>query len=116
MYGELLSIEIKNVHLKDRYMIGGSKTEAGKDRIIPINRKIEPFIKRYYEKNKDKKYLIVNAFDRQMQYSNYRREKFDTIMENLQMEHLPHDARHSAATLLDKAGANKLCIKIILRS
>lgn len=100
---ELLSIEIANVHLEERYMVGGMKTEAGKNRKIPISRKIEPFIKKYYEQNKDKKYLIVNAFDRQMQYSNYRREKFDVIMQNLQMVHTPHDTRHTAATLLDKA-------------
>ena len=36
--GELLDIKIKNVHLDERYMIGGFKTEAGTDRIIPINK------------------------------------------------------------------------------
>ena len=33
-------------------MIGGLKTEAGINRIIPINKRIEPFIRKYYkEKN-----------------------------------------------------------------
>lgn len=112
--GELITIEIANVHLDERYMIGGIKTEAGRDRIIPINRKIEPFIRRYYEKNKDKKYLIMNSLGNTMQYSNYRREKWDNIMEKLKMEHTPHDCRHTGASLLDSAGANKLSRKRIL--
>ena len=97
-------------------MIGGLKTEAGKNRVIPISRKIEPFIRKYYEQNKDKEYLITNTFERQMQYSNYRREKWDNIMEKMQFDdvHRPHDARHTFATLMDKAGANDLCIKRII--
>lgn len=116
--GELLDIEIENVHLEERYMIGGLKTEAGKNRVIPINKKIEPFIRKYYEENKDKKYLITNAFGRQMQYSNYRREKWDNIMEKMQFDevHRPHDARHTFASLMDSANANKLCIKRIMRT
>ena len=97
-------------------MIGGLKTEAGKNRIIPINKKIEPFIRRYYEKNKDKGYLITNAFGRQMQYCNYRREKWDNIMEKMEFKevHRPHDCRHTFATLMDNANANKLSIKRIM--
>ena len=112
--GELLDMKIKDVHLEDRYMVGGSKTKAGKNRIIPISKRIEPFIKRYYEKNKDKEYLIINSLGRPMTYSNYRREKWDNIMEKLRMEHKPHDARHTFASLMDTAGANKLCIKRII--
>lgn len=113
---ELFGIKIENVHLEERYMIGGSKTEAGINRIIPIHKKIEPFIRRYYEENKNKEYLITNAFDRQMQYSNYRREKWDNIMEKMEFKdkHLPHDCRHTFASIADNAGANKLCIKRIM--
>lgn len=35
--GELLTIEIKNIDLENRTIKGGIKTEAGKNRIIPIN-------------------------------------------------------------------------------
>ena len=76
--GELLSLENKNIYLDKRYMIGGIKTEAGKDRIIPINKKIEKYIRKYY--NPDNQYLITNFKGEQMKYSNYRREKFDNIM------------------------------------
>ena len=112
--GEMLHIKIENVHLDEGYMVGGFKTEAGRNRIIPINSKIEPFIKNYYEKNKDREYLITNFKGNQMCYSNYRREKFDNIMEKLEMKHRPHDARHTFASLMDSANANKLCIKRII--
>ena len=38
---ELLEIQTENVHLDEKYMAGGMKTEAGKDRIIPLNDKIQ---------------------------------------------------------------------------
>lgn len=111
---EMLGIEIKNVHLEERYMIGGMKTQAGRDRVIPINSKIEPFIRKYYEQNKDKEYLILNSLGRKFTYSNYRREKWDNLMEKLGMNHNPHDCRHTFASLMDSANANKLSIKRII--
>ena len=65
--GEMLDLRIENIHLEERYMVGGSKTNAGKNRIIPINKKIEPFIRKYYEENKDKEYLIINSLGRHME-------------------------------------------------
>lgn len=56
----------------------------------------------------------MNALGRQMGYSNYRREKFDNIMEKLRMEHCPHDCRNTGISLLNTAGANPLCIKRIV--
>lgn len=110
--GELLDIKTENVHLEERYMIGGLKTKAGRNRIIPINKKIEPFIRKYY--NPQNEYLITNFKGKKMCYSNYRREKFDNIMEKLEMKHCPHECRHTFASLMDSANANKLCIKRII--
>ena len=49
-----------------------------------------------------------------MLYRNWKDEKFGKIMEQLQMEHLPHDTRHTFATLGDNYNMNKLCIKRIM--
>lgn len=110
--GELLSIKRENVFIDKRYMIGGIKTEAGKNRVIPIHEKIVPYIQKWYNKNTP--WLITNFKQEQMQYSNYKREKFDNIMEKLKMDHKPHDTRHTFASIMDSAGANKLCIKRIM--
>ena len=116
--GELLDIKTENVFLDKKYMIGGIKTIAGIDRVIPIHDRIMPLIKRYYLQaiNLNSEYLITNSLGRQMQYSNYRREKWDKMMEQLEFNknHKPHDTRHTFATLMDRTPANKLCIKRIL--
>ena len=35
---ELMTLKHSNVHLDERYMLGGIKTKAGKDRVIPISK------------------------------------------------------------------------------
>lgn len=116
--GELFEIKIENVFIEKKYMIGGFKTEAGTNRVIPIHDRILPLIKFYYNKaiEVECEYLIVNSLGTQMKYSNYRREKWDVMMEQLELNpnHKPHDTRHTFATRMDRTPANKLCIKRIL--
>ena len=107
--GELLELKIENIDLVDRTMTGGLKTEAGKNRLVPIHPKILPLIEKRY--NKNKQYLIVNFKEQKMKYDNYYREKFIPIMEQLNMKHRPHDCRHTFATLLSNANANATAIK-----
>ncbi len=54
---ELLSIRTENVFLSEAYMIGGLKTKAGKERIIPLNNKVLPFVRKRYNPNNE--YLIA---------------------------------------------------------
>ena len=116
--GELLDIQLDNVFLDKKYMIGGSKTEAGKDRIIPLHDRIIPLVTKWYNnaKSNNSKYLIYNYEYDKMQYWNYYHEKWEKIIEQLELNtaHKPHDTRHTFATRMDRTGANKLCIKRIL--
>ena len=116
--GELFDIKRENVHLEEKYMRGGLKTEAGINRIIPIHDRILPIIKKYYDEAKKLKseYLINNALGVKMKYSNYRREKWDRFIEQLELDprHKPHDTRHTFATRIDRTPANKICIKRIM--
>ena len=107
--GELLELKVENIDLTNRIMTGGLKTEAGKNRLVPIHPKILPLIEKRY--NKEQKYLIINFKDNQMKYDNYYKEKFLPIMEQLNMKHRPHDCRHTFATLLSNANANTTAIK-----
>lgn len=116
--GELLDIKIENVHLEEKYMRGGSKTEAGKDRVIPLHNRILPLVKKWYDDaiKVGSEYLIFNHEYKQMLYWNFYHEKFEKIIEQLEMDkkHRPHDTRHTFATMMDRTPANKLCIKRIL--
>lgn len=106
--GELLTIENKNINFENSTIRGGIKTDAGKNRLVPIHRDILPLIKARYVVNK--KFFISNHKGKQMTYDNYYRDKFQPIMKSLEMKHRPHDCRHTFATLLNNANANKTAI------
>lgn len=110
--GELLTLKSNNIDLENRTITGGIKTEAGKNRIIPINKKIIPLIERRLLAGNE--YFIVNSFGEKMNYDNYYKEKFIPIMEQLNMEHKPHDCRHTFATLMSNSNANSTSIKKII--
>ena len=99
---ELLEVGNENVHLdKDnRYIIGGKKTDAGKDRVIPIAKKILPLIKARY--NKKNKFLITEN-GKPITYSHFREFIWIPLMEQLEMNHTIHETRHTTATLLSNA-------------
>lgn len=108
---ELLSLETKNIFLDENYMVGGLKTDAGKNRVIPIHHIIKNIIIRYY--NSDNKYLFVDEKGNKIKYQNYRPE-FNSFMEKLNMEHITHETRLSARSELDRKNANEVCIDRIL--
>ena len=117
---ELFSIETVNVHLEERYMIGGEKTEAGKNRIIPINEKIYPFIESWY--NPDNKYLLSNSKGGKKNARNFREREFYPFLEEVgilskddkERRLTPHNARHTFSSKMVKAGARpELLQKII---
>jgi integrase len=110
--GELLILKPSDINLEERTITGGIKTDAGKNRIIPINKKVLPFIEKRL--NEDNEYLIINDLGKQMKYDNYYREKFIPVMEQLNMNHKPHDCRHTFATLMSNSNANKTAIKKII--
>jgi integrase len=110
--GEMVLIDTGKIFLDERYMKGGIKTAAGKNRIIPINKKIHPLIKNRIAGGQ--KYLVANSNNEPMSYFTYYDCKFNPIMKQLEMDHCPHDCRHTFGTLMDNAGANKLSIKRIM--
>lgn len=111
--GELVIIENANIKIEERYMTGGTKTAAGRDRIIPINKKILPLIEKRMKE--DQKYLIsdITGIKNKARYDNYKKY-FGLIMDHLEMKHKPHDSRHTFATLMDNADANKVSIQRIM--
>ncbi len=110
--GELLTIKQANVFIDEKYMIGGIKTEAGKNRTIPIHDHILPFIKKRMESKNE--YLIPSPTGVKFDPDNYRDRYWQPLMEELKLTHYTHDGRHTCATLLDEAGANQTAVKKIL--
>lgn len=109
--GEFLDLKNVDINFEEQYLRGGSKTEAGKNRIIPIHPRIMPFVKRWYDQKNE---YLITVDGKALSYYTYRDGQFRRIMEQLGMEHKPHECRHTFATLMDNAGANKICIKRIM--
>ena len=108
---EFLAILKADVKLKSRYfLVRDSKTEAGRNRMVPISRKVIG----YYEwwLSQDGRTLVA-VDSKQVSYSSFLK-LFYRVCEAARCKHKPHECRHTCATWLDDKGANKLSIKRIL--
>lgn len=95
---ELMQMKNEDVHMEERYMRGGVKTEASKNRIIPIAEKIAPLISSLYDASQ--LYLVEAP---RTSDALCKRFKYSALIKSLSEPHLPHDGRHTCATLLDNA-------------
>lgn len=107
---ELLNVKIEDVHLNDKYIIGGMKTAAGKNRVIPISNKVMPFVLKRYSTAQT---FLIEDKGKCLSYETYKRH-FAKTMSHLGLTHLPHDGRHTFASLADSAGVNKVAVKLIM--
>lgn len=109
---ELFDIETKNVNLEKHYIIGGKKTEAGRDRIIPIHDEIFEIVKKRY--NPDNKYLILSPKGRKVDYPNYVNLFWKNLKIKFDITQTPHDTRHTFITYATKQGLERAAIQKIV--
>ena len=110
--GELASCKLESVNLEDRYILHGSKTEAGRNRIIPIPKKIYPIIERLVDDNF--KYLIEKD-GRKVNIDYLRKSMYYKAIEQIDVKQLnPHACRRTYATMLNANVNNKQFITRIL--
>lgn len=123
---ELFSVTVDNVHLDKDYIVGGSKTEAGINRKVPIHPDIMPYIKEWYERAHGKKVidisqpLITTQNGKKYDLKNFRSRQFYPLLIELGILQLPDGAesfsrenpprltpystRHTFASLASKSG------------
>lgn len=110
---ELLLMRRENVHLDQRYMIGGEKTAAGRDRPIPIDKCIVPLIQHFLDGNTSE-WLIPSASGIPRDHHVVRRS-FSSLMKKLDIEGVtPHTCRHTAASRWAAQGMPIQSVKEIL--
>lgn len=95
-------LKISEVH--DDYFITGSKTEAGKNRVIPLHNKIKGIFRNAWE-NQFFEYSGIDSY-----YQMFKRVLKDVSMDY----HSPYDCRHTFATLADQFSLNEHIIKLIM--
>lgn len=118
---ELFAIKKESVNLEKRYFISGSKTEAGKNRIVPIARCILPFVEDLYNKTRQDDYLIKSPLGKKVVLNNWRKRNFYPCMRVLGINKpddphriKPYSMRHTFATLAYQADVKPdLLIKMI---
>jgi integrase len=110
---EMLGLTRFSIDLENQTITGGLKTDAGKDRVIPIHPKIQLVIKKWYDIGGDR--LICNEKKKPISSRKYRDDYYMPTLRSLEIRELnPHSCRHTCATLLAKAGADTLSIQKIL--
>lgn len=110
---ELLSMRCEDVHLKERYMQGGEKTEVGKNRIIPI---LDPIYKiiAFWMLDSSCEWLIPSKSGTKLDKRNVA-TKFRSLMQQCKIEGVhPHTLRHTASSKMVECGLEKTAVQAIL--
>ncbi len=104
---EFLNITSENINWTEKSFIGGSKTESGKNRIVPIHPLIEGLVRDALDDSGNR--LFRGKYT-------YYHPQFHKTMEayNLEPNHRPHDARKTFVTLAKRYGVDEYAIKRIV--
>lgn len=84
---ELTMLKTEDVHLSEGYMVDGTKTKAGKNRIVPIHPMIEEIITRRCHEMNEYLFFDYDMFEHTVSLLNYEKyrgrfEKSDKSFEN----------------------------------
>ncbi len=97
---------------KAHTLTGGSKTAAGKNRVVPIHPRIQPYIDKWIAEGRD---TIYTRKGKAVSSAAFRKTIFAPLMEKLEKPAAtPHWCRHTFASMLHAAGADELNIKRLM--
>lgn len=105
---ELILMPAENINLDEGTFKGGLKTEAGKNRIVPIHSKIRDFVEHRLSVNHGILFSLNGRPISTTTYTNLFKKTLRDI--GIDTYHTPHDCRHTFTSLLDSAGVNQVCI------
>lgn len=103
---ELLNMKTENVDLEGRCMTGGSKTKAGRGRVIPIHDDIFPLVEKRVAAGNE--YLVPYKTAAPPKLPAYHDYMHDPALKQLGIKHLPHDGRHTFASFADRYQINEV--------
>lgn len=111
---ELALIKTENVDLENMTIKGGLKTDAGKNRIVPIHSSVQDLVKKRY--NPDNEYLFYDKNSDNYPVNTYERYygRFQKVMNKLNMKHMPHDTRHTFISEGKEKKMNEYILKLIV--
>lgn len=108
---ELFTLPLANVHLDSAvpYIQGGIKTEAGRNRIIPLHQRILPYVQYFVAHASDD--LLVSGFCGNQKANGWRARDYKGMLEFLGIPYkVPHNTRKTMATNAAQAGVDQLAL------
>lgn len=110
--GELFNLPMSAYH--ENYVIGGEKTEAGKNRIIPIRKEGQKHFRYFAERAKADSQLI-SAYSGSKDISNFRKRDYYPLLKKLGIpKKTPHACRHTFASWAVKNGVSPEILQKVL--
>lgn len=118
---ELGLILLKDVNITEWTFTGGMKTDAGRERTVPIHSCIRELVLWHYNRSKEAghKYLFMNEAKRKdnraFSYEDFR-HGYDKLSRRLHFnpEHAPHDGRVQFVTMCKNADVDEYAIKYMV--
>lgn len=115
---ELSILQIADIDLEAWTYYGGLKTDAGRNRCVPIHPLVRNLVKVNYEKAvaMGSAYLFNDESGQQgthLTYDKYR-GRFNKINKKLGMSHRPHDTRHTFITKAKDVNVNEYILKLMV--
>lgn len=117
---ELIKLKVEDVNLDEKYIIGGIKTQAGKNRIVPIHPKVQSIVEKYYNEavSVGSKFLFNDTnskcgigLSKDQFYT-----RFNNVMKTLGFnnEITPHYTRHTFISRAKECKVNEYILKLIV--
>jgi len=115
---ELAILRVENIDLQQGTIIGGLKTDAGRNRVVPIHPAVYSLVESNYNSavaaGSPTLFNDENGQQgTQLTYDKYR-GRFNKICKRFNLKHRPHDTRHTFITKAKTAGCNDYIIKLIV--
>lgn len=99
--GELFTLPLADFH--GTYVVGGEKTDAGRNRVIPIRPEGREYFSRFAQKASGP--LLLSGYSGQRVPNNFRKRDYYPLLDKLGIERkTPHATRHTYASRARKDG------------
>lgn len=109
---EFLELSPAAYHADGDYLQGGKKTDAGRDRIIPVHPKIKPYLTSWLGRDGE---TIITRDGGPVSDTWYRSVAWPPIVQALGTpQATPHWCRHTFATRLHAAGVDPITVKWLM--
>ncbi len=110
---ELLNLTIDDIDFNLGVIRGGLKTDAGRNRIVPIHPYIRPMLEEFCRDKTDE--IFLNPSGNVITQDYFRKKIYYPLLDELGIpRRTPHSTRHTFATMLVESGADQKAVTDLL--